>query len=232
MNKCKTITLIIIRLLCVLIFPISYIVDPEYAGKITFFTVQSNLFVLIIMICSSIYDILILCGKNIKMPNFIFYLKHISTTAISITFLVFGVILTPVLLKQELSNVVLSYSSIVMHQIIPVVAIIDWILDKPKKKVNYYFAPLAWSFPLYYYFFTLVIKEVGVTFPYYENGVTTESKFPYFFLDYEKYGWFRTDGEYIGVVYWLLIITLFVFAVSSLLILIKNLQFKKLQKPS
>ena len=119
-----------------------------------------------------------------------------------------------------------------MHQIIPIIAIADWLLDKPEKHTKYYYAAVAWSFPIYYYIFTLIIKEFGVTFPYYENGVTCESKFPYFFLNYEKYGWFRTDGEYIGVFYWLVIITLFVFGVSSLLILIKNLQYKKQQRPS
>lgn len=232
MNKTKTIIILALRILCIILFPLSYIVDKEYSGNLTFFTVQSNIFVLLVMLTQSIFDVLILSGKITKMPKFLKRIKLVSTTSISITFIVFGIILTPVLIKEGLPEVVSSYSSIVMHQIIPLVAIADWILDAPDKKISFGYAPLALTFPLYYYIFTLIVPLFNIKFKSYENGQTIMSNFPYFFLDYEKNGWVRFDGEYMGVVYWLIIIILFEILVSAFFILIKNLQYKKSKKQS
>ena len=232
MNKTKTIIILALRILCIILFPLSYIVDKEYSGNLTFFTVQSNIFVLLVMLTQSIFDVLILSGKITKMPKFLKRIKLVSTTSISITFIVFGIILTPVLIKEGLPEVVSSYSSIVMHQIIPLVAIADWILDAPDKKISFGYAPLALTFPLYYYIFTLIVPLFNIKFKSYENGQTIMSNFPYFFLDYEKNGWVRFDGEYMGVVYWLIIIILFDILVSAFFILIKNLQYKKSKKQS
>ena len=232
MNKTKTIIILALRILCIILFPLSYIVDKESSGNLTFFTVQSNIFVLLVMLTQSIFDVLILSGKITKMPKFLKRIKLVSTTSISITFIVFGIILTPVLIKEGLPEVVSSYSSIVMHQIIPLVAIADWILDAPDKKISFGYAPLALTFPLYYYIFTLIVPLFNIKFKSYENGQTIMSNFPYFFLDYEKNGWVRFDGEYMGVVYWLIIIILFEILVSAFFILIKNLQYKKSKKQS
>lgn len=232
MNKTKTIIILALRILCIILFPLSYIVDKEYSGNLTFFTVQSNIFVLLVMLTQSIFDVLILSGKITKMPKFLKRIKLVSTTSISITFIVFGIILTPVLIKEGLPEIVSSYSSIVMHQIIPLVAIADWILDAPDKKISFGYAPLALTFPLYYYIFTLIVPLFNIKFKSYENGQTIMSNFPYFFLDYEKNGWVRFDGEYMGVVYWLIIIILFEILVSAFFILIKNLQYKKSKKQS
>ena len=225
MNRKKTITMLILKLLCVILFPLSYIIDPEFSGEITFFTVQSNLFVLVMMIIFSIYDILKLQGKFITTPNYLYKIKLVSTTAISLTFIIFGIVLTPILIRDGRPDVVLSYSSIVMHQFIPLVAIVDWILDEHEEQISFYFTPISVSFPLYYFIFTLIASNCGVTYPSYANGVAFRDNVPYFFLDYEKYGWFRIDGYNLGVAYWLVIITLGVLLMSFLLILIKNLQF-------
>lgn len=230
MNKTKIIIMLILRILCIILFPLSYVFDPTYSGNLTFFTVQSNIFVLLIMLTESIFDILMLTGKIDKLPKFLSKIKLVSTTSISITFIVFGIILTPVLIKEGLPEVVTSYSSIVMHQIIPIVAIIDLILSKPTEKISYGYTPLALTFPLYYYIFTLIVPLFGIHFKAYENGETVMSNFPYFFLDYEKNGWLRFDGEYMGVIYWLIIIILFELLVSAFYIFIKNLQFKKQNK--
>ena len=119
-----------------------------------------------------------------------------------------------------------------MHQIIPLVAIADWILDAPDEKIGYGYSPLALTFPHYYYIFTLIVPLFNIKFKAYENGQTVMSNFPYFFLDYEKNGWLRFDGEYMGVIYWLIIIILFEILVSAFFILIKNLQYKKSKKQS
>ena len=229
MSSKKTIIFLILRLICIILFPLSYVLDPKYAGEITFFTVQSNLIVLILMIVFSIYDILKLSGKFVHLPDFLNKLKLIATTAITLTFIVFGIILTPILVVDNLSKVVLSYSSIVMHQIIPIVAILDFLLDDENQLLKYRYAPITLAFPLYYFVFTLIVSKLGVTYPSYENGQTVEAKFPYFFLDYEDNTWFKIipsnniDDFKIGVFYWLVIILIILISISFLLILLKNL---------
>lgn len=231
MSNKKTIIMLILRAICLIIFPLSYVFDPKYSGEITFFTVQSNILVLLVMIILSIFDILKLSGKFIEIPTFVKRLQLVSTTSISLTFIVFGIILTPVLIIDDLQRVVLSYSSIVMHQIIPIVALLDWILDEPDDKISFGYTPIALCFPLYYFIFTLVVSHLGVTYPTYENGVKIEGKFPYFFLDYETNGWFEITpaesfNDYkIGVFYWLVLILIILSIMSFLLILLKNLQF-------
>ena len=224
--KIKKIIMLVLRLLCVILFPLSYVLDYDMAGKITFFTVQSNILVLIIMIGLSVYDILILCEKNIKMPKFMHILKLVSTTSITLTFVVFGIILTPLLIRDGRSDVVLSYSSIVMHQFIPLVALVDWIIGDNDNKISYYFSPVPVSFALYYFIFTMIASNAGVTYPSYENGHEVEAKFPYFFLNYIKYGLFEFKNGGIGVAYWLVIMAIIIVFTGFILVLIKNLQYK------
>lgn len=221
--KDKTrILLIIIRIVCILLFPLSYVFDPTRAGEITFFTVQSNLLVLITMLISCIYDILSLSGKFIEKPSFLYKLKLISTASIFLTFIVFGVILTPIIIKEGRPDVVLCYSSIVMHQIIPIVALVDWCLDTGEEKLSLAYTPLPLVFPLYYFILTMILSNLGVTYPSYENGVQVEAIVPYFFLNYKKYGWFRIDGINLGVAYWLVILAVAISTASFVLLLIKR----------
>ena len=72
MNKTKTIIILIFRAICIILFPLAYLPIPffnNYAGEITFFTVQSNILVLITMVILSLYDILALSGKFIVTPK-------------------------------------------------------------------------------------------------------------------------------------------------------------------
>lgn len=233
MSDKKTIIMLVLRAICLVIFPLSYLIDPRYSGQITHFTVQSNILVLIVMVIFSLFDILSLLGKHFEIPKLLLRLKLVATTAIAVTFIVYGLILTPVLISNNLQSAVLSYSSIVMHLIIPLVSLLDWFFQETDDHFGYGNAPIALSFPLYYLvFILLIINFTNVTYPTYINGIRVESKFPYFFLNYETNSWFKiTPGETfadwkIGVFYWIVLIGILVAAISFLLILIKNLQFR------
>lgn len=233
MSDKKTLIMLILRAICLVIFPLSYIIDPTYSGEITHFTVQSNILILIVMVIFSLFDVLSLLGKHFEIPKLLLSLKLVATTAITVTFIVYGLILTPVLISNNLHNAVLSYSSIVMHLIIPLISILDWIFQETDDHFGYGNAPIALAFPLYYLVFILLtINFTNITYPTYVNGVRIESKFPYFFLNYETNSWFKiTPGESlgdwkIGVFYWLILIGIIVTLISFLLVLIKNLQFR------
>ena len=234
MNKTKTIIILIFRAICLILFPLAYLPISffnNYAGEITFFTVQSNILVLITMVILSLYDILALSGKFIVTPKWVKRLKLVSSTSITLTFVVFGIILTPILCIEGQEKVVLSYSSIVMHQFIPLVAIFDWFLDDPNDSIHFGNIPIALIFPLYYFIFTLIVSSLGVTYPSYENGQTVQEDFPYFFLDYKENSWFKiTPSENfvdykIGVFYWLIVMVIILSFTSFMLVLAKNGQY-------
>lgn len=234
MNRTKTIIILIFRAICLILFPLAYLPISffnKYVGEITFFTVQSNILVLITMVILSLYDILALSGKFIVTPKWVKRLKLVSTTSITLTFVVFGIILTPVLFNEGQQAVVLSYSSIVMHQFIPLIAIIDWFIDDPDETIHFGNTPISLIFPLYYFVFTLIVSNLGVTYPSYKNGQTVRDDFPYFFLDYKENSWIQiTPGETImdykiGVIYWLIIMTIILSFTSFMLILAKNGQY-------
>lgn len=221
-NRKRTI-LIILRFICLILFILSYIFDFEYAGKPTFFTVQSNIFVIIIMMILNVFDVLKLCEKFVKVPTLLYRIKFISTTAISLTSIVFCLLLTPLLVLEGRADVAFSFSSIVMHVIVPFISIYDWFVDDGEQHVPLYAAPIPLIFPLYYMFFAYIASACGVRFRSYEEGVEVMSKYPYFFLDYETYGFFKIDGINFGIVYWLIIIIIDVLIICFGLILLKNL---------
>ena len=114
-----------------------------------------------------------------------------------------------------------------MHLIIPIISIIDYLLDGFDKRMKLYYLPLSLTFPLYYLGFAYIASSLGVKFQDYVEGKEVLSKFPYFFLDYEKYGWLTIDGLKIGVIYWYIMIIIDILFISLILVLVKNYIIKK-----
>ena len=165
MSDKKTLIMLILRAICLVIFPLSYIIDPTYSGEITHFTVQSNILILVVMVIFSLFDVLSLLGKHFEIPKLLLRLKLIATTAITVTFIVYGLILSPVLISNNLHNAILSYSSIVMHLIIPLISILDWIFQETDDHFGYGNVPIALAFPLYYLVFILLtINFTNITY--------------------------------------------------------------------
>lgn len=234
MNKTKLITFISLRFLAIFLFIISFF--DKYVGDLLYFTVQSNLLVVIVFLLLNIFDILKLKEKFLPTPNFIYILKYIATVGIFLTFLIFGLVLTPLILfKTEYPFYVLSISSLSMHLIIPSIALVDWIINDYLKEIKLSSFLLPISFPLAYFIFTMIASVLGVEYPGF-FGVDGTSHVPYFFLDYSKYGWFKISVNNntleLGVFYWVIAITLLVALISFLLLLIKFLKFKKINKIS
>lgn len=67
MNRSKLITSIVLRFIAIFLFIISFF--DKYVGTIFYFTVQSNLLVILVFLVLNIFDILKLCGKFISTPK-------------------------------------------------------------------------------------------------------------------------------------------------------------------
>lgn len=172
-------------------------------GTILYYTIQSNLFVLLISIIFIIVDIKKLKGEKSNQQVF-YLLKYISTVAITITFLVFSLLLTPQMILNNTGNYLLSLGNLTVHFISPILAIVSFLCFDNSLKIKrrtYLYGLIG---PLYYLFLALILSLIS------EKGLFMgidglPSKAPYFFLDYTSNGWFTLSNNIfkIGSFYWI-----------------------------
>ena len=160
-------------------------------GGILYYTIQSNLWV---MLVTAIYLVLSLAGPSMGL-RVLEIARFAVLVGITITFLVFWIVLAPRMEKEYL----LSLNNLLVHTLVPLLFIADFFLfDRiaaPSK------AEVLWSvaMPLYYFVFSLVHAAVNPKLEF-QDG----SRYPYFFLDADKFGWFGfRNGP--GVFWWSLI---------------------------
>ncbi len=161
-----------------------------------YYTVQSNLLVMAIAIISIIFESRKLQGKSI--PNVVYTIRYVGTVAITLTFLVFSVMLTPVLIAQGEGDYLRSIGNFIVHTFVPLCAILDWCFYGKSSHFKTLHILLTLLAPLYYLIFALVRSFLGLTI--------SGNHVPYFFLDYKKLGWFNISEAGIGVAWWIVIL--------------------------
>lgn len=189
----------------------------------TYFTILSNIFILVVLFIFLVRDIIELITKRkIKFPDILFILKFIATISITLTFFVFLTILAPTFP----SGFILAYldngaGNLCLHFITPVLAILDFMLfDDYSLSLKYSFYAIIP--PLCYVLFIFIIGKFGFRWG---NMVA-----PYNFLNYEaKTGWFGIDFSIygpeslgIGVFYMIILLSLLFIGVGRLFISFKN----------
>lgn len=186
-----------------------------------YYTIQSNILITIIMIIFAIYNLF-----NFKITQILYIIKYIFTIGITITFLVFLLMLTPQIITTGNIEYLFSITNLTLHFISPIISIISFIFfDNLKFNKKYYY--LGLTMPLLYLifsFFVAKINPVGI----FKNFDGTTSKFPYFFLDYETNGWFSITNDFfkVGTFYWIIIIFCVILLISVLLLNMNNKRHK------
>lgn len=165
------------------------------------FTMQSNIWIAVICLVFLGIDLI---NKGIrKIPQRLHAIKFMFTTSILLTWLVFAVLLTPMMNLDYL----LSPSNLFLHNLTPMLALIDFINFDQDSRINRRNLGLGLLMPLLYMIFFFSAYEITGKLPV-----------PYFFLDYKELGWLRFGAEGFGVVYWvgLLLIVLLGIGVTIL----------------
>lgn len=189
-------------------------------SMLLYFTIQSNIAILAIVIVFFALKIIQLITNKKLINNFLLHLKFVFTVGITITFLVFFILLAPSQQPSYLS----SMTNLTVHCLVPIFALVDFFFFDTDIKFNK-FSPLSGTiFPLLYLFFVLICTQVGVRF----NGQFV----PYFFLDFKTLGWFDISSKGIGVFYYILILLFFVILLCYLCMLIVYLVGKINNNPS
>jgi len=127
------------------------------ANFFSFFTVQVNILVFITFVLSA----LVLAGG--KQRRWLDVLRSITTVYILVVGIGFAILLS------GLENVALTavpWDNTVLHYIIPVAVLIDFIIDRPKKKISFKTGLLWIAFPILYVLYSLIRGALVGWYPY------------------------------------------------------------------
>lgn len=200
--------------LCVIVGIYLNYQDPDVPKNVLlYFTIQSNILLALICLVLSGFDIF-----HKTVPKCIYIIKYIATIAILITGIVFNFILVPQMVASY-GDVAQPYNlpSILLHVITPILGFISYLFfDKSpfRKKFDLYgvIAPFV-------YFILIIGLSLIPDLYLFNNPDGTPSKFPYFFLNYIKNGWFTLTSNVaaLGTFYWFIILIILVVIISQII---------------
>ena len=188
------------------------------ASVFYFFTVQSNIFIIAMAFLFLGHEIICLINKKETVNQVMLQIKFVATVAITITFLVFFTMLAPLMGVDYL----LSFKNFSLHAIVPILAIIDFIVFDTDINLSYPKSLIATIAPISYVFFVYAIG-VPLKLQYAENLY-----FPYFFLNYEQNGFFFEKG--FGVIPWVIVLLTAICGLSLLFCFFIKLRQKAIKK--
>lgn len=141
---------------------------------LTMFTTISN----ILCVLYFFVDFLYLCTNN-KKSTWNHYIKGIVINATSLTFLI-----AQFMLHMTFNfNSYIDLSFLGLHYVVPIMALLDWLLFDPKGQIKL-LAPFTWLIlPVFYFITAIICAYTG-----HGLGVSATSKYPYPFMDISVLG--------------------------------------------
>lgn len=164
--------------------------------KMLYFTYQSNVWVLMMTLIYLALGVAALLKGGVRIPRALQIARYCVAVAITVTFLVFWLLLSNLLGTNEL----LSLGNQLLHTVVPVLFVLDFLLFDRGTPMGRASALWAVSLPLYYFGFSLLYAALQP-----EHLFEYGNRYPYFFLNLDKYGWFGTQAG-MGVFWWVLIL--------------------------
>lgn len=144
-----------------------------------FFTNQSNLLVAAYFLCDVAF---LLKNRNDPLAPAVWqpWLKGVAMMGVTVTWLVAHFLLGSFTMGAEL-----AFAVKLVHYVVPIMTICDWLLFDPKGLMRAY-SPLVWTvFPLAYFAYAVIGVALGFSLGY--DG----SRYPYPFIDVDALGWGR-----------------------------------------
>ena len=163
-----------------------------------FYTVDSNILMGIMALIMVIYEKKLLKKKIKEIPKFVYILKLIGTSAITLTFIVTLFFLSP----QYGFYAMYNNNNLFLHLVIPVLAIITYVFyEKHDNKYSYAFLGIIPMFIYSIYYASMIIIHLS------DGGLT---------FKYDFYGFLRGNINNVYIV--LPVMYLFAYLISILLI--------------
>ena len=220
----KTITKILIKAALIIIGVLGIVLtalSTAFMGGASvffFFTVQSNIFIMLMALIFLINEVVVLITNKSFINQTLLHIKYVATIAITITFIVFFTMLAPLMGVDYL----LSFNNFSLHAIVPILAIVDFFLFDKDIKLTYKSSLLATISPICY----VIFVYTGAIFKleYSENLY-----YPYFFLNIDTNGFLFEKGT-MGIIPWIIILLGAIIGLGCLYCLFMRLRQKAISK--
>ena len=126
------------------------------ANFFSFFTIETNLLVIVVLLLSAIA---VAMGKNGKLDA----LRGATTVYILIVGIGFSVLLAGI---EDTTLTAVPWDNTVLHYIIPVAVLVDFVIDRPKRKLLFKASLLWLLFPIIYVAYSLIRGALVGWYPY------------------------------------------------------------------
>lgn len=127
------------------------------ANFFSFFTIESNILIVVAFLLGAFA---LYAKKKSKKLDFF---RGAATLYMVVTGIVFSFLLSGL---EGVSLTAVPWDNIVLHYIIPVAAVIDWIIDPPSRKIAFKRALIWLAFPLAYLAYSLIRGPIANWYPY------------------------------------------------------------------
>lgn len=189
----------------------------HWSKRLLYFTAQSNVWIGILSLIMLIYALAEGDKGSTRVKNTLYLLKYVFTVSITVTCLIFCVVLAPGSANENYNA--WTFPSLITHVIVPALSIADLFVDEYKialKKRHIFYTAIP---PFLYMIFSTVLYLCRVDFG---RG----DPFPYFFLNFGSpagvFGFSDEMPYMIGSFYWIVFILFIILGFASL--------YKKLYK--
>lgn len=191
---------------------------------ILYYTIQSNLWIGFTCLATAILGFIQIRNKSLRIPSWLYVVKYVFTVAITLTMIVFWLLIAPTL---HMPSYLLSLSNLFSHTLTPILALVSFfVFDSRDNFLSKKSSVFSLATPIYYFVFFLLVSSTGVMFGLYRS--------PYFFLDFYEFGWFGFNVyseaygfASFGIFYWIILILLLIFLLGFGLMSLNRLFFKK-----
>ena len=199
-------TLLIISLSTGIIMNVA--TTSSVSAILSYYTLQSNILCLVVFVILQILSVLKIDYQESEVYHLV---KGCITITIATTGLVYAIALAPIGFNMHIdtSGLVKFMTDFLVHRLSPILVLLDHFLFDKKGKLKFYY-PFIWLIiPLNYLIYVYAYSAGGGEF----FGVGGSTKFAYIFLDYTQIG-------YEGVAWAIVIMAIFILAISFLLVLV------------
>lgn len=123
----------------------------------SFFTIQSNLVAALLLVTVGAYVLLGKSGRTVA------YLRGALTLYMTMTGIIYVLLLAGY--EQALQTTIPAVN-IILHYIMPVVILADWLVFPPEKKLSFRIALVWLAYPLLYLVYSLIRGSITDWYPY------------------------------------------------------------------
>ena len=127
------------------------------ANFFSFFTIESNIFAVVVFLMSALAIASGKQGRGLTM------LRGAATLYMVTTGIVFALLLAGI---EGIVLTAVPWDNMVLHYLIPVAALVDWFIDPPKSRIRFKKALVWMVFPLTYVAYSLIRGPFVDWYPY------------------------------------------------------------------